>query len=361
MSNVSGRVLILTPDSNAPIGGVKVNYQVVDALNAGGCPAAIVHRKRGFRCTWFDNTTAVISQQQLRVDAADVIVVPEEWTGAIPSLPSRPRKVIFNANAYTTFSWGLDATAAAAIYARPDVVRVVVLSEENRRYLEYAFGSTNVEIMAMRCTVDPTHFRMAGPKQRSVAYMPRKRRQETNDVLSLLRARGSLDGWEIRAIDGLTEERTAEILREAGVFLAFSHREGFGLPPAEAMACGCVVIGFHGFAGAEISEEARWIPDGDVVAFAQAVEDELEHWDERVVERQARVERIAASVRDKYSPAASAADALAAFALPPVDGGAGPGEALPAEIWGERTAVQKLQRRMQGAFAYIAHGHGLFP
>lgn len=35
------------------------------------------------------------------------------------------------------------------------------------------------------------------------------------------------------------------------IFLSLSSAEGFGLPPAEAMACGCVTIGYHGRCGLE--------------------------------------------------------------------------------------------------------------
>jgi len=41
----------------------------------------------------------------------------------------------------------------------------------------------------------------------------------------------------------------ADILRSSRVFLSFSQREGFGLPPLEALACGCAVVGYHGFGG----------------------------------------------------------------------------------------------------------------
>ena len=40
-------------------------------------------------------------------------------------------------------------------------------------------------------------------------------------------------------------------MRLATIFLTFSNQEGFGLPPVEAMACGCLVVGYHGHGGKE--------------------------------------------------------------------------------------------------------------
>jgi glycosyltransferase involved in cell wall biosynthesis len=70
-------------------------------------------------------------------------------------------------------------------------------------------------------------------------------------VLNILHARGVLDGWEVISIDGLPEHEVAERLRSCAVFLSFGHPEGCPLPPLEAMASGCVVVGYHGRGGRE--------------------------------------------------------------------------------------------------------------
>ena len=64
--------------------------------------------------------------------------------------------------------------------------------------------------------------------------------------------------------------------------MAFTYQEGFGLPAAEAMACGNYVVGYHGFGGSEFfhPEFTAPIETGDVLQFALAVE--------RGVERQRR-------------------------------------------------------------------------
>ena len=37
-------------------------------------------------------------------------------------------------------------------------------------------------------------------------------------------------------IENKTEKEVADIMKESAVFLSFNHKEGFGLPPAEAMS-----------------------------------------------------------------------------------------------------------------------------
>ena len=94
-----------------------------------------------------------------------------------------------------------------------------------------------------------------------IAYMPRRGGQDAEQVFELLRARGALVGWDVVPLDRLAHDHVARELRKATIFLAFTHQEGFGLPAAEAMACGCYVIGNHGLAGREflsVRLRGRW-------------------------------------------------------------------------------------------------------
>ncbi len=51
-------IWILCPSSNGPIGGTKILYRHVDALNSLGLKASIVHAKKRFRLDWFANDTS---------------------------------------------------------------------------------------------------------------------------------------------------------------------------------------------------------------------------------------------------------------------------------------------------------------
>jgi hypothetical protein len=308
----SGTVFVLTPDIPSAVGGVKIHYQMVDALNGAGRPAFVVHNKPGFRCTWFENKTRVVAVDSVQLHRDDALVVPEEWVQHIPGMPTEVDKVIFNQNAYTTFLWDQPWPLVRDIYTSGKVRRVIVVSGDNLGYIRYAFpGAQTAEIQHL---IDPATFYVdAAPKTRSIAYMPRKRADEAKEVLALLGARGALDGWEIVPIVNRSEAEAAEILRRASVFLSFSHREGFGLPPAEALACGCVVVGFHGFGGQDISPHALWVPDGDVLALARTIEDVLQTWDSDMVKWADLSRDGADSVRSRFTPEQFQATVCAAF------------------------------------------------
>ena len=229
----------------------------------------------------------------------------------IPQMPSGVDKVIFNQNAYTTFLWGEPWPSIRDIYRRADVRRVVLVSEDNLDYMQYVFPT--VASVAVRQAIDPGTFYSGDPKTRSIAYMPRKRPDEAKEVLAILGARGALEGWDLTPIINRSEAETAEILRRASVFLSFSHREGYGLPPAEALASGCVVAGFHGFGGRDISPHALWVPDGDVLGFARTVEGILTSWD-REAQRWARLSDDGARhIRSTYTRRKFAETVAAAF------------------------------------------------
>ena len=49
-------------------------------------------------------------------------------------------------------------------------------------------------------------------------------------------------------------------MQESLLFLSFGFPEGFGLPVAEAFACGCAVIGYDGLGGRELFKYASQYP-----------------------------------------------------------------------------------------------------
>lgn len=66
-------------------------------------------------------------------------------------------------------------------------------------------------------------------------------------------------------------------MRESAVFLSFGYPEGFGLPAAEAMRSGCVVVGYHGDGGREFLTHDHGFPieAGDLLGFARTAESVL--------------------------------------------------------------------------------------
>ena len=78
-------------------------------------------------------------------------------------------------------------------------------------------------------------------------------------------------------IDGLSHAEALAALGRCAIFLSMSHREGFGLPPVEAMSAGTLVVGFHGGGGLDYAtpRNGLWRPEGDLAGCADALDEAL--------------------------------------------------------------------------------------
>ena len=74
-------------------------------------------------------------------------------------------------------------------------------------------------------------------------------------------------------IDKLPRDEVAMRLSESHIYLSTGHREGLGLPPLEAMAAGCLVVGFAAGGGLDYATSANgiWVQDEDPWALADAL------------------------------------------------------------------------------------------
>ena len=289
-------VYYLCPDYPVPSGGIRVIYRHVDLLNEAGVRAAVLHHADGFSCGWFEHSTRTVGAPSTRLSPADTLVVPEVYAPFFDRIPSGPRLVAFNQNAYLTF----EHTEAAG----PDLYRrfeaAMTVSGDSAEYLRFAFPGLRAE--AVPNGVDPEVFHPAAeaPPKR-LALMPRKRPEEAAEILRLLGRR--LDGWEVTPIEGASEAEAAAALRTAPIFLALGRREGFGMPAAEAMASGCFVVGFPGFGGRELfdGDWARGIEDGDVLAAATELAAAMARYEETPEPLRKQGERARAEVATRFS------------------------------------------------------------
>jgi hypothetical protein len=271
-------IYYLCPDGLEPTGGIKVIYRHVDLLNEHGREAVVVHESEGHRCTWFPNDTPVTSRQSWEPQADDVVVIPEVYGPNAARIARGVRKVIFNQSGYLTFEgYPPDARGDETPYLDPEVVAALAISDNVAGYLRFVFPEMPVH--RVRWSIDSTRFKPL-PKRPRICYMPRRHPEDATQVFNILRFRDALDGLEILPLEGMTEDQVAEAMGASILFFSYGYPEGCPLPPAEAMACGCVVVGYHGFGGREYFDPEVCFPveAGDVIAFAAAAERALGLW-----------------------------------------------------------------------------------
>ena len=261
----------LMPEAARPQGGVRVAYRHVDLLNEMGWSAAVLHRAEGYRAAWFENTTRVETSRSLRFRANDVLVLAEWFGPSMAGLDPRVRVLVFNQGAYITFDGlALDGSAPGSPYVDvPRLEGIMTVSRDSADLLGLSFASTRVDVV--RPVVDASVFHpTAGagrPRPRLCAVAATRRAAPASSTCC--RAVGV--DWPLVPIRGMSEREVARTLQRSAIFLSLSERDGFGLPPAEAMACGAYVIGYPGGGGEEFFDPAYSAPVSSLGEFVRTV------------------------------------------------------------------------------------------
>ncbi len=310
----SPTIYFSVPDWNQPSGGLKVAYDHVQALNDAGVPARVLHQKSGFRLDWFDNDAPVTCVPNVTLGPDDVIVVAEVAVDVFIRSRCPARHIVLNQSGHLTFQTSADMVMDHMLTCER-MLGSVVVSQHSAEYLRTAFPGRPVA--RARNAVDPSVFYPERPRpSRVLGYSLRRGRDDILQALSILEARGSLEGWEVREIAGADQRRYAKALAATRVLLSAPYQEGFGLPAAEAMACGAYVVGYDGFGGREYfrPEFSSPIATGDVLALAMATEDVLVRDREDPGWLDDRSVTAAAFIAEEYSPQRSALSVVDAYA-----------------------------------------------
>lgn len=345
------KLYYLCPDYSGHAGGIRVIYGHVDLLRRNGYEAFVVHERQGFRDTWFENETPVIAWSKRRqstydsfasratrlirrnlrrpptatplhlreppcfaIEPTDVVVIPEVFGPDLARIAPGVPKVIFVQNPYAAFfGYPPDPRSVVPPYRHPEVVATFLTSEDTRRVMEYSFPG--LKGFRVRWSLNRAHYYLDPNKVKQIAYMPRKGADDARQVLAMLACRGSLADFRIRPIVNLDETGVAACLRESLIFLSLGQHEGLPLPPAEAMACGAIVVGYDGFGGREylLPEFAFPVPAGDRMEFARTLERVIALQREKPDELRDRATRASAFITEHLSRSREEQELLSAW------------------------------------------------
>jgi glycosyltransferase involved in cell wall biosynthesis len=136
-------------------------------------------------------------------------------------------------------------------------IKLVTVGQIARRFLERTLAPACFDVVPV--WVDGTLF-CAREKSMRIAVFPRKLPKQyalIRQIFVLKYPRLANVPWDL--IDGKSEGESAEILGRAAVFLSMCDLECVPLTPLEAMACGCIVVGAHGYGGLEYANDANGV------------------------------------------------------------------------------------------------------
>jgi len=273
-------VYVICSDHSLPSGGIMKLYELVDILNANGFRSFLVHKRKNFRNIWFENSTQIIDYQSVKLKFDDIIVLPEGYAALIPNICPGVRKIIYNQNSFNTLRPFYDDPFAARLaYIHPDVIQVLTVSTYDLKVLRSIFPSANISMIPT--SINEKLFHFCPNKSKTIAVMPRKMPDDFIYLMSFLSLGDQLNGYKFKVINDITLYETAQILKESAIFLSFSQKESFGLPPAEAMACGCIVIGYHGQGGKEFFKTTLTYPieQSDILTYAKCITHVIQEFD----------------------------------------------------------------------------------
>lgn len=255
------RIIFLLKPFDKPFGGAGVLYKHVDLLNQHGFHAFIALSEKPSVDYYDFNIPLLIHNDSIELEPSDICVIPEVFPDYMEALRSiRAKKIMFCQNQYYL---PFKQNPEIGILEYP-VDSFIVSSEALRTFFYDVYGIANIPLIPY--AIDTQVYVSVQNKVRQIAFMPRKLPAEAKFIEATFKRmykRYSEIPWV--SIDNTTMKRSAEIMGESEIFLSLSHQESFGLPPLEAMSCGCLVVGFHGDGGREYMNNGNgwWAETGD--------------------------------------------------------------------------------------------------
>lgn len=274
------------PDFKRPIGGVKQIHRLAELITETGRQAHLIQDSADFHPGWFTSDVNTISRTDwLNLSDLnplnDTLILPETFLPLINSYHKSLPTVVFNQNGAYSFgsssSKWFNPYKVIDAYSSASVSHVLCVSHHDYNLLTSGFCLPESKVSLIVNGLEQNTFSFPNKKRRQLAYMPRKNPCDSQVVAALLSKQSWFADWDLVPISNCTQTEVAQILQDSLFFLSFGHPEGFGLPVAEALACGCGLIGYSGLGGRELFSLAKdhqvglEVGFGDWLGFVDAV------------------------------------------------------------------------------------------
>ena len=262
-------------------------YEHCRMLNKAGVAAHPLHES-DFTLDWFEHREVPLTLADLPagLESDDVVVGNEVFPYAVNRINGGQRVMFVQSTAQVLSgfqrgprnptllrrAWNrVRPTDLRPAYEKLGYRKVITCSDHVGDYLFSNFQIPSTTI-TNGIDHDLLNYRPERKEPMTVLCLPRKNAQDLTRIRSLAK---HLDLRFIE-VDGIPFESLVQHYQRADIFLATGYPEGFSLPPLEAMACGCAVIGFTGGGGEMFMKErqtALVAPDGDCEEAARRLEE----------------------------------------------------------------------------------------
>lgn len=322
---IHNEIYYLCPDRDKPCGGIKELYQHVDILNRNGYSAFILHGRRKFRCTWFQKDTPVRSIKDVVLQPSTYVLIPQSFTATYKSGSNRKRasafwavlrspaqKVIFNQGVYATFKkHSLSDSIADSLYCHEGIRYVMAVSQDSKEYIEYVCPHLSVHRVHISINGD-LFFYDQKEKKKQLCYMPGKNDYDLIQIINILRSKKVVDDFKLVPIVNMSEEEVASVFRESLFFICVPYQEGAYLPAAEAMASGCLPVGYHGMGPREYFFDDMCFPveAGNTCKVAKTLNHVLGEVNKQLDVFAERAKKASNFIHQHYSPQVQEKDIL---------------------------------------------------
>ncbi len=286
---------IFIPPVRKPTGGITVFCQIASILARQGKNVRLVLREAG---SWMpplnEGYPEPVLWDELKLCKDDLWLVPEGWVNSLaPGLNAGAKCVVYCQNWAYLFS-----SLPEGVSWRNLPVSFLAVSHPVEWFMQQTLGTASP---ILRPGIDTNLFyppeNIAGGPLR-IAYMPRKNKALVSQIKSIFETRNPNCDVRWVEIANMDAQGVAAALRTSHIFLVSGFPEGCPLPPLEALASGCIPVGFSGFGGwdymrqldgavfkpwwplrdVEWSGNGFWSADADVLDAAFNLEKALKLW-----------------------------------------------------------------------------------
>ncbi len=275
------RIIYLCPEVTDPSGGIKRLYDHVAILRRHGFDAYIAQQRRGEKPHWFETDIEPIALEALNpFQPDDHIVIPDGIADVLPSFQGC-RITLLILNPY----YLLRAEKLMPVLELTGSLSVITNSPTVARFLGWLYGRVNIQ--TVRTGIDHSLF---FPEQKrppiKIAYTRRK--DTVSDMvihlaMCHLQREGRGADIEVVCIEDRPLEEYARILRQSHIWLTTALVHGFPRSTLEAMACGCLCVGYAGTCGKDLIKPAGIragnflaVSDGDLLALAMQLAEAIQ-------------------------------------------------------------------------------------